>query len=83
MRPWVNMCLTLFSNSKRRGNMMHIPLTLMSYMKYVINSLFELPLEIKHRNVDVNTISRYMVPSATNPLYKSLGLYDITSPQGI
>jgi hypothetical protein len=55
----------------------------MEEMKKVIGELFELPMEIKKRNTDVIAGSGYMAPSATNPLYESLGLYDLASPQAM
>ncbi|KAI3747656.1 hypothetical protein L6452_10221 [Arctium lappa] len=61
----------------------HIPSTLMSAMKLVIKELFDLPVEIKLRNLDVITTSGYMVPTEINPLYDSLGVYDMASRRGI
>lgn len=52
-------------------------------MKSVVRTLFELPEEIKRRNADVITGSGYVAPSAINPLYEALGLYDIASAQAI
>ncbi|KAI3704463.1 hypothetical protein L1987_74683 [Smallanthus sonchifolius] len=56
-----------------------LPATLMSDMKAVVRSLFDLPVEIKRRNLDVITGSGYMAPTAKNPLYEALGLYDMAS----
>ncbi|CAI9272164.1 unnamed protein product [Lactuca saligna] len=60
-----------------------LPSTLMSEMKTVVRSLFDLPVEIKRQNTDVITGSGYMAPSAKNPLYEALGLYDMSSPQDV
>ncbi|KAL8125331.1 2-oxoglutarate-dependent dioxygenase DAO-like [Apium graveolens] len=49
--------------------------SLMSEMKSVVKSLFDLPPEIKRRNSDVIAGSGYMAPSQTNPLYEAFGLY--------
>ncbi|KAI3747639.1 hypothetical protein L6452_10186 [Arctium lappa] len=54
-----------------------LPLTLMSEMKSVVRSLFDLPVEIKRRNLDVIAGSGYVAPTAKNPLYEALGLYDM------
>ncbi|KAJ9541019.1 hypothetical protein OSB04_027525 [Centaurea solstitialis] len=55
----------------------------MSEMKSVTRPLFDLPVEIKRRNVDVFISSGYMAPSAINPLYESLGVYNMASPTDI
>ncbi|XP_015889491.1 2-oxoglutarate-dependent dioxygenase DAO-like [Ziziphus jujuba] len=60
-----------------------IPLTLMSEMKTVVRSLLDLPMEIKNRNTDVIAGSGYMAPTAVNPLYEGLGLYDLGSPLAV
>ncbi|KAL5752238.1 hypothetical protein ACOSP7_022425 [Xanthoceras sorbifolium] len=60
-----------------------IPLTVMSEMKKVVRSLLDLPLEIKRRNTDVIAGSGYMAPSQVNPLYESLGLYDLASSHAV
>ncbi|XP_028799975.1 2-oxoglutarate-dependent dioxygenase DAO-like [Neltuma alba] len=57
--------------------------SLMAEMKKVVRSLLDLPLEIKMRNSDVIAGSGYMPPSAANPLYEGLGLYDMASSQAI
>ncbi|KAK9053953.1 hypothetical protein SSX86_025028 [Deinandra increscens subsp. villosa] len=62
-----------------------LPATLMSDMKAVVRYLFDLPAEIKRRNVDVITGSGYVTPSGKNPLseknplYEALGVYDMAS----
>ncbi|KAJ9541277.1 hypothetical protein OSB04_027783 [Centaurea solstitialis] len=56
-----------------------LPSLLMTEMKSVVRSLFDLPAEIKRRNIDVIAESGYVPPTATNPLYESLGLYDFAS----
>nr|AFK41575.1 unknown [Lotus japonicus] len=60
-----------------------ITATLMAEMKMVIETLLDLPMEIKMRNIDVVVGSGYMPPSATNPLYEALGLYDLGSSQAV
>ncbi|KAJ9540965.1 hypothetical protein OSB04_027471 [Centaurea solstitialis] len=55
----------------------------MSEMKSVMRPLFDLSVEIKRRNVDVFISSGYMAPSAINPLYESLGVYNMASPTDI
>nr|AFK38139.1 unknown [Lotus japonicus] len=60
-----------------------IPATLMAEMKTVIGTLLDLPMEIKMRNIDVAAGSGYMAPSAANPLYEALGLYDLGSSQAV
>lgn len=65
-------------------NFQHIlPATLMSDMKEVVRSLFDLPVEIKRRNVDVIAGSGYMAPTPKNPFYEALGLYDMASPSDV
>ncbi|MFS7955204.1 putative non-hem dioxygenase domain, isopenicillin N synthase [Helianthus anomalus] len=56
-----------------------LPRTLMSDMKVVVRSLLDLPVEIKRRNVDGIAFKGYMAPTAENPLYEALGLYDMAS----
>ncbi|XP_059286970.1 2-oxoglutarate-dependent dioxygenase DAO-like [Lycium ferocissimum] len=60
-----------------------LPVSLMAEMKEVVRTLFDLPTEIKKRNKDVIAGSGYMSPSEKNPLYEALGLYDMSSPQGV
>lgn len=60
-----------------------IPITLLSEMKSVVRSLFDLPTEIKQRNTDVISGSGYVAPSKKNPLYEALGLYDLGSSQAV
>ncbi|WOG87734.1 hypothetical protein DCAR_0206965 [Daucus carota subsp. sativus] len=56
--------------------------TLMSEMKSVVKSLFDLPLEIKRRNSDAIAGSGYWAPSEKNPLYEAFGLY-VSSQQDV
>ncbi|KAF5798482.1 putative gibberellin 3-beta-dioxygenase [Helianthus annuus] len=56
-----------------------LPRTLMSDMKTVVRSLFDLPVEIKRRNVDGIAFKGYIALTAKNPLYEALGLYDMAS----
>ncbi|AES95404.1 putative gibberellin 3-beta-dioxygenase [Medicago truncatula] len=60
-----------------------IPSTLMSDMKIVVQALLDLPMDIKKNNKDVIAGSGYMAPSAVNPLYEALGLYDLGSSQAV
>ncbi|CAN6563558.1 unnamed protein product [Malus baccata var. baccata] len=60
-----------------------IPPALMSEMKSVVISLLDLPMEIKKQNKDVIAGSGYMAPSKLNPLFESLGLYDLGSSQAV
>ncbi|KAH7843930.1 hypothetical protein Vadar_022513 [Vaccinium darrowii] len=60
-----------------------IPVTLMAEMKSVVGSLLDLPPEIKRRNTGVFAGSGYVAPTKINPLYESLGLYDIGSPEAV
>lgn len=60
-----------------------ISLNLMAEMKEVVRSLLDRPIEIKRRNTDVIAGSGYMAPSAINPLYEALGLYDLDSPEAL
>lgn len=53
-----------------------LPATLMSDMKSVVPSLFDLPEEIKRRNISVIQGSGYY---AKNPLNEALGVYDMAS----
>ncbi|PWA89797.1 flavanone 3-hydroxylase [Artemisia annua] len=50
---------------------------LMLEMKKVVRSLLDLPVEIKRRSSDAIAGSGYMAPSAKNPLYETLALYDM------
>ncbi|KAJ9541023.1 hypothetical protein OSB04_027529 [Centaurea solstitialis] len=52
-----------------------LPSTLMSEMKSVVKSLFDLPVEIKCQNRDHSTGGGYMAPTAEQPFYEALGLY--------
>ena len=56
---------------------------LMAEMKEIGRSLFDRPIEIKRRNVDVLAGSGYVEPSLKNPLYEALGLYDLASPEAL
>lgn len=49
----------------------------------VVGALLDLPMEIKKRNKEVIAGSGYMAPSAINPLYEALGLYDLGSSQAV
>lgn len=60
-----------------------LPTTLMSEMKSVVRSLFDLPVEIKRRNLDAIQGSGYVAPTAKNPFYEALGLYDMASPADV
>ena len=60
-----------------------ISLNLMVEMKEVVRSLLDRPIEIKRRNTDVIAGSGYVAPSAVNPLYEALGLYDFGSPEAL
>ena len=60
-----------------------IPATLMEEMKMVVRALLDLPMDIKKRNKDAIPGSGYMAPSAVNPLYEALGLYDLGSSQSV
>ncbi|KAI3794427.1 hypothetical protein L1987_37059 [Smallanthus sonchifolius] len=60
-----------------------LPVTLMSEMKAVVRSLFDIPMEIKRRNLDVITGSGYMAPTTKNPFYEALGLYNMASRRDI
>ncbi|KAG8367003.1 hypothetical protein BUALT_Bualt16G0027200 [Buddleja alternifolia] len=57
--------------------------SVMVEMKEVVRSLFELPAEVKMRNVEVIAGSGYMAPSEINPLYEALGLYDMASVRAV
>nr|AIB53819.1 2-oxoacid-dependent dioxygenase [Paeonia suffruticosa] len=61
----------------------NISRTLMSEMKSVVRSFFDLPLEIKQRNVDVIAGSGYVAPTKINPFYEALGLYDMASSEAV
>ena len=54
-----------------------LPSTLMSEMNSVARSLFDLPIEIKRRNLDVTVGRGHMVGATKSPLYEAFGLYDI------
>ncbi|XP_071705744.1 2-oxoglutarate-dependent dioxygenase DAO-like [Rutidosis leptorrhynchoides] len=60
-----------------------LPDTLMSEMKSVVTSLFDLPLEIKQRYSDANVGSGYIAPNPKYPLYESFGVHDFVSRSGI
>lgn len=57
-----------------------LPATLMSDMKSVVRSLFELPEDIKRKNVHVIPGSGYY---AKNPLNEALGVYDMASQRDV
>ncbi|KAI3747665.1 hypothetical protein L6452_10235 [Arctium lappa] len=52
-----------------------LPLTLMSEMKSIVISLFDLPVEIKRQNLKLLPGSGYIAPTEINPIYEALGLY--------
>ncbi|KAJ9540988.1 hypothetical protein OSB04_027494 [Centaurea solstitialis] len=54
-----------------------LPATLMSEMKSVTKSFFDLPVEIKRQNVDVTNGTGYLAPTAKNPLFETLGFYSL------
>jgi 2-oxoglutarate-dependent dioxygenase len=56
-----------------------VPADLRSEMKAAVKALFDLPDDIKRRNVDVIHGSGYICPTSKNPLYEAFGLYDATS----
>ncbi|TVU29473.1 hypothetical protein EJB05_21039, partial [Eragrostis curvula] len=52
-------------------------------MKAAARALHELPGDTKRRNADVTQGSGYMAPTATNPLFESLGAYDAANPADV
>ncbi|KAL2483109.1 2-oxoglutarate (2OG) and Fe(II)-dependent oxygenase superfamily protein [Forsythia ovata] len=60
-----------------------LPVSLLYEMKAVVTELFELPLEIKQRNVDVIVGSGYKKPGEINSIHEGLGLYDIASSRSV
>ncbi|CAI0439669.1 unnamed protein product [Linum tenue] len=60
-----------------------VPVSLMSEMKKVVGELFDLPIPVKRRNVDVLSGSGYIALSSMNPLYEAFGLYDIGSTAAV
>lgn len=60
-----------------------IPPTLMAEMRKVNEALLDLPFEIKKRNTEVIAGSGYMAPTAVNPFYEALSLYDFASSQSL
>ncbi|CAI0374899.1 unnamed protein product [Linum tenue] len=60
-----------------------VPVSLMSEMKSVVGELFDLPIDVKRRNVDVLSGSGYVALSSKNPLYEALGLYDMGSTAAV
>ncbi|MFS8007626.1 putative gibberellin 3-beta-dioxygenase [Helianthus anomalus] len=60
-----------------------LPETLMIEMKTMVIALFDLPVEIKRRNIDVIAGGGYVAPSPKIPLYEALGLHDMTSRSGV
>ncbi|XP_076954142.1 2-oxoglutarate-dependent dioxygenase DAO-like [Bidens hawaiensis] len=54
-----------------------LPVALMSEMKAVVRSLFELPMEMKRRNVHAIQGIGYAAPRITNPVHESFGFYDM------
>ncbi|TVT98250.1 hypothetical protein EJB05_56470, partial [Eragrostis curvula] len=53
-----------------------VPRALQADMKAAARALHELPGDTKRRNADVIPGSGYRAPSARNPLFESLGVYD-------
>ena len=60
-----------------------IPSTLMSDMKAVSLSLFDLPLEIKKRNVYPQRLMGYIPRNTINSFYEALGAYDMLPPEAV
>ncbi|XP_076890137.1 2-oxoglutarate-dependent dioxygenase DAO-like [Bidens hawaiensis] len=60
-----------------------LPATLMSDMRAVVRSLFDLPEEIKLRNLHVITGTGYVAPTPTSPLFEALRLYDMALPADV
>ncbi|XP_048431675.1 2-oxoglutarate-dependent dioxygenase DAO isoform X2 [Pyrus x bretschneideri] len=60
-----------------------IPPALMLEMKSVVRSLLDLPMEIKKQNKDGISGSGYRAPTIVNPIYESLGFYDLGSRQAL
>ncbi|KAA8524073.1 hypothetical protein F0562_010496 [Nyssa sinensis] len=60
-----------------------IPISLMSEIKSVAQSLFDLPVEIKQRNADVVAGKAYSPRDMVNPLLEGLGIYDMASPGAV
>ncbi|XP_023645921.1 2-oxoglutarate-dependent dioxygenase DAO [Capsella rubella] len=60
-----------------------VSLSLMAEMKKTVRDLHERPHETKMGNTDVLLGSGYKPQSESNPLYESLGLFDMTSPQAV
>ncbi|XP_021722434.1 2-oxoglutarate-dependent dioxygenase DAO-like [Chenopodium quinoa] len=60
-----------------------VPLKLLADMKSAVGQLHDLPLEVKQQNVDVIPGSGYVAPSEKNPLYESLGLFDVASSASV
>ncbi|KAM7498538.1 hypothetical protein LguiA_022952 [Lonicera macranthoides] len=59
-----------------------VPLALMSEMKKTVRALLDLPIEIKRRNTSEH-FSGYVQPHIISPLYESLGLHDVGSPDAV
>ena len=53
----------------------------MSEMKAVAGCLLNLPMEIKQKTATDVIGKGYVPPTETNPLYESLGVYDIALPE--
>lgn len=51
-----------------------LSVTLMSDMKVVVESLSDLPVEIKCQNHDTIAWGGYITPTTNNPFFESLGL---------
>ncbi|KAL0921100.1 hypothetical protein M5K25_008136 [Dendrobium thyrsiflorum] len=52
-------------------------------MKALVRYLFELPYEVKQRNIDVIPGSGYLEPNQLGQLHEGLGIYDASSPSDI
>lgn len=61
-----------------------VPSELMSEMKVVCRSLFDLPLEIKQGNsAEAPGLHRYIPPHDGNPYYEGLQIFDVASPGAV
>ncbi|KAA8524074.1 hypothetical protein F0562_010495 [Nyssa sinensis] len=60
-----------------------IPVSLMSEIKLVARSLFDLPMEIKQRNAEVVAGKGYSPLDMDNPLLEGLGVYDMALPGAV
>ncbi|KAL2531194.1 2-oxoglutarate (2OG) and Fe(II)-dependent oxygenase superfamily protein [Abeliophyllum distichum] len=60
-----------------------LPVSLLYQMKAVVTELFELPLDIKQRNVDVIVGSGYKKPGEINAIHEGFGINDIASSRSV